>query len=94
MANTPTATGAHGAARGDGNPFQDPPQSGVESDSDATSVSSGPNENIASQSEKPKTKKERLFHHCGRFWLWYLVGAVILAAILLPILYVSSHICT
>lgn len=85
MANTQTPATAHGA-QGDANPFQDPPRSGVESDSDATSVSSGPNENVASQSEKQRPMKDRLFQHCTRFWLWYLVGAVILAAILLPIL--------
>ncbi|KAI0166456.1 hypothetical protein GGR57DRAFT_446789 [Xylariaceae sp. FL1272] len=35
----------------------------------------------------PLTRKEKLKRHCGRFKWWYLVAAIILAAILLPILF-------
>lgn len=32
------------------------------------------------------TKRQKLRRHCGKFWLWYLIGGLILLAILLPIL--------
>lgn len=32
------------------------------------------------------TKRQKVRRHCGRFWLWYLIGSIILLAILLPIL--------
>ncbi|KAI1099122.1 hypothetical protein F4804DRAFT_345768 [Jackrogersella minutella] len=35
----------------------------------------------------PLTKKQKVRRHCGRFWVWYLVGSIILLAILLPILF-------
>lgn len=38
------------------------------------------------QRQQQLSKRERLTNHCRRFWLWYLIGAIILAAILLPIL--------
>lgn len=33
------------------------------------------------------TKRQKLRRHCGKFWLWYLIGGLILLAILLPILF-------
>ncbi|KAI8625281.1 hypothetical protein F5Y19DRAFT_271841 [Xylariaceae sp. FL1651] len=35
----------------------------------------------------PLTKKQKFKRHCGRFKWWYLVAAIILAAILLPLLF-------
>lgn len=32
------------------------------------------------------TKRQKLKRHCGRFWLWYLIGVIIFLAIMLPIL--------
>lgn len=33
-----------------------------------------------------RTKTQKMKRHCGRFWWWYLIAGIILAAILLPIL--------
>ncbi|KAI4864015.1 hypothetical protein F4820DRAFT_425132, partial [Hypoxylon rubiginosum] len=35
----------------------------------------------------PLNKKQKFKRHCGRFWWWYLIGLIILLAILLPILF-------
>lgn len=34
----------------------------------------------------PLGKREKVRRHCGRFWLWYLIGVIIFLAIFLPIL--------
>ncbi|TPX18653.1 uncharacterized protein E0L32_002510 [Thyridium curvatum] len=35
----------------------------------------------------PKKKQGRFKQHCGRFWLWYLIGTIIFLAIFLPLLF-------
>ncbi|KAI1342713.1 hypothetical protein F5Y15DRAFT_313206 [Xylariaceae sp. FL0016] len=33
------------------------------------------------------TKRQKVKRHCGKFWLWYLIGSIIFLAIFLPILF-------
>lgn len=33
------------------------------------------------------TKRQKVKRHCGRFWLWYLIGVIIFLAIFLPIFF-------
>lgn len=32
------------------------------------------------------SKRQKVKRHCARFWLWWLIGTIILLAILLPIM--------
>ncbi|KAI1075133.1 hypothetical protein F5B20DRAFT_585537 [Whalleya microplaca] len=71
----------HGAGGGDGEGTSNTPQK----HSDEASSTDHVQDKAAVAS--PLTKKQKFKRHCGRFWWWYLIGSIILLAILLPILF-------
>ena len=67
----------HGG-RGEGGATSNAPE-GPEGDS-ASSV------DHVETKEPPVTRKQKLQRHCGKYWLYYLIGNIIFLAILLPLM--------
>jgi hypothetical protein len=63
---------------------------GARGEEGAPSVAESVNDNASGDHVEDKapllTKRQKVKRHCGRFWLYYLIGSIILLAILLPIL--------
>ncbi|KAG6020062.1 hypothetical protein E4U41_002983, partial [Claviceps citrina] len=56
--------------------------------SDAQSTASSTSDFINDKAAGPAlTKRQRVRRHCGQFWLWYLIAAVVFLIIFLPILF-------
>ncbi|KAI1496524.1 hypothetical protein F5X99DRAFT_422051 [Biscogniauxia marginata] len=58
--------------------------SGMFNDNEADSVSSE-----SSTSEDKVPRRRRVWRHCARFWIWYLIGVIAFLAIFIPLLFLK-----